>query len=120
MFHFGDSAPAAANWQGSSTAQWEYAPGPRGKNPASFGGSLKVVTKNMRPGYLRKNGVPYSANAVLTEYYSRTQETNGDSWLIVTSIVEDPQYLTQPFVTSTHFRKQADEAGWSPTPCTAK
>jgi hypothetical protein len=25
----------------------------------------------MRPGYLRKNGVPYSGSAVLTEYINR-------------------------------------------------
>jgi hypothetical protein len=74
----------------------------------------------MRPGYLRKNGVPYSGNAVLTEYYARTIEPNGDSWLIVTTIVEDPQYLQQPFITSTHFKKQADASGWNPTPCTAR
>jgi hypothetical protein len=74
----------------------------------------------LRPGYLRKNGVPYSGNAVLTEYFTRTQETNGDSWLIVTSIVEDAQYLQQPFITSTHFKRQADASGWNPAPCTAK
>jgi len=74
----------------------------------------------MKPGYLRKNGVPYSANAVLTEYYSRTQEPNGDSWLIITSIVDDPQYLNQPFITSTNFKRQADAKGWNPTPCSAQ
>ena len=89
-------------------------------NPALFGGSLKVVTRNMRPGYLRKNGAPCSANAVLTGYGSRTQATNGDSWLIVTSIVEDPQHFNQRFFTSTHFRKQPGATGWKPTPCTAK
>jgi hypothetical protein len=57
---------------------------------------------------------------VLTEYFSRTLEPNGDSWLIVTTVVEDPKYLTQPFITSTHFRKQADAAGWSPSACTAR
>jgi hypothetical protein len=114
-------APAQpAGWQGTSVAQWEYAPGPRGANPATLGGSLKVVTRNMRPGYLRKNGVPYSGNAVLTEYFSRTKEPNGDSWLIVTTIVDDPQYLNQPFITSTHFKAQADAKGWNPTPCSAQ
>jgi hypothetical protein len=29
-------------------------------------------------------------------------------------------YLAQEFVTSTHFKKQADAAGWNPQPCTAK
>jgi hypothetical protein len=74
----------------------------------------------MRPGYLRKNGVPYSGNAVVTEYYDRTTEANGDSWLVVTTIVDDPQYLQQPFITSTHFKREADGSKWSPTPCTAR
>ena len=46
------------------------------------GGSLKVVTTRMRPGYLRKNGAPYSANAGLTEYYDRYTGPNGDEWLV--------------------------------------
>ena len=88
-------------------------------NPAR-GGSLQVVTTGMKPGYLRKNGVPYSANAVLTEYYDRTEETNGDSWLVVTTIVDDPTYLATRFITSTHFKKQANAAGWAPSPCAAR
>ena len=83
------------------------------------GGSLKVVTTHMRPGYLRKNGVPYSGNTTLTEYFDRTNEPSGVSWLIVKTIVNDPQYLRQEFITSTHFRKQADASGWNPTPCEA-
>jgi hypothetical protein len=69
---------------------------------------------------LRKNGVPYSANAVVTEYYDRLNEPNGDSWLVVETIVEDPMYLNQPFITSTNFKKQADASGWNPTACTAR
>jgi hypothetical protein len=79
-----------------------------------------VVTTHIRPGYLRKNGVPYSAGAVLTEYFSRTIEPSGDSWLIVTTIVTDPKYLSEPFITSTHFKRQADAAGWNPSECTAR
>jgi len=133
LFHFGAAQPpsGAADWQGYSVAQWEVPEGGRNAGNANngppavqggevHGGSLKVVTTHMRPGYLRKNGVPYSANAMLTEYYSRTMEPNGDSWLIVTTIVDDPQYLNQPFITSTHFKKQADASGWNPTPCSAK
>lgn len=84
--------------------------------------SLKVVTTHVRPGYLQKNGVPYGENAVLTEYFTRTMEPNGDSWLIVTHIVEDPQYLTQPFIRSTHFKKLPDSAStsWAPEPCSAR
>lgn len=122
MFHFGAAAPAsgAPQWQGDSVAAWEVAGGRGGRGAPPQGGSLKVTTTHMRPGYLRKNGVPYSGNAVLTEYYSRTNEPNGDSWLIVTTVVEDPLNLNQPFVTSTHFKKQADASGWNPAPCTAK
>ena len=109
-----DDAPS---WQGRSVAQWQIAGARRGAPPA--GGSLRVVTKGMRPGYLRKNGVPYSANAVVTEYYNRTNEPNGDSWLIVTTIVEDPVYLTGRFVTSSHFKKAPDGSIWNPTPCEA-
>ena len=72
-------------------------------------------------GYLQKNGVPYSGNAVLTEYFSRTLEPNGDSWLILTSIVDDPQYLTGPFIRSTHYKKLPDtNTAWEPEPCSAR
>ena len=107
LLRFGPpSADAAASWQGRSAAQWEMAGGGRagrGGGPRPMGGNLKVVTTTMRPGYLQKNGVPYGANAVLTEYFSRTIEPNGDSWLILTSIVDDPQFLTGPFIRSTHY-----------------
>jgi hypothetical protein len=127
LFRFGVAAAPTGEpgWQGDSVAQWEGGPAPgrggagRG-GPAPRGGTLKVVTTHIRPGYLRKNGVPYSGNAVLTEYFDRTDEPNGDSWLIVTSIVEDPQYLQQPFITSTHFKRQADDKGWGPTPCASR
>lgn len=120
LLHFGGSGPPGGEpaWQGSSAAQWESAGG-RGQAQPS-GGDLKVITTRMRPGYLRKNGVPYSGNAVVTEYFNRTIEANGDSWLIVMTIVEDPQYLTRSFVTSTHFKKLVDASGWNPTPCSAR
>ena len=128
VLRFGGTVPQGGDqgWQGYSASSWELAPAPgggRGQNgptPQQRGGSLKVVTTKMRPGYLRKNGVPYSANATLTEYYSRTLEPNGDSWLVVTSILDDSQYLNQPFITSTHFKKQADATGWSPSACSAR
>ena len=81
---------------------------------------MKVMTTKMKPGYLRRNGVPYSANAVVTEYFDRVTEPNGDSWLIVKTIVDDPQYLAQPFITSTHFKKQGDASGWNPMPCSGR
>jgi hypothetical protein len=118
--HFGNPPPAGEpTWQGDSVARWEVAAG-GGRGAPPRGGSLKVVTTHLKAGYLRKNGVPYSANTMLTEYMDRTNEPNGDSWLIVTTTVEDPQYLNQPFITSTHFKKEADGSKWRPTPCTAK
>jgi hypothetical protein len=107
-------------WQGVSIAQWEM-PGPGGRRAAAVsGGDLKSVTTHLRPGYLQKNGVPYSGNTVLTEYFHRTVEENGDSWLIVTTIVEDPQYLTTPFLRSTHFKKEGDGSKWDPSACEAQ
>jgi hypothetical protein len=118
------SADAAGSWQGESFAQWEFAGGgraARGAGPRPTGGNLKIVTTKMRPGYLQKNGVPYSANAMLTEYFSRTIEPNGDSWLILTSIVEDPQYLTGPFIRSTHYKRLPDNnTAWEAEPCLAR
>ncbi|OLC79466.1 MAG: hypothetical protein AUH72_14390 [Acidobacteria bacterium 13_1_40CM_4_65_8] len=94
------------------------APGGRGRGgPQSRGGSLKVITTHLKAGYLRKNGVPYSENAVVTEYFDRHTEPNGDQWFTVTTIVEDPKYLDQPFVTSTHFKKEPDAGKWHPTAC---
>ena len=122
QFHFGQAQTPSgeAGWPGFSVANWEFAGGGRGRGGPPRGGSLKVVTTHMRPGYLRKNGVPYSGNAVLTEYYTRTDESDGTSYLIITTLVDDPQYLQQSFVTSTHFKKEPDDAKWSPSPCTAR
>jgi hypothetical protein len=126
-FHFNSKGPGteAASWQGFSDASWDgLRPPPRGARGAAAtpppGGSLKVVTTNMKAGYLRKNGVPYSSNAVLTEYYDRTNEPNGDSWMIVTTIVHDPANLNQDFVTSTHFKMEKDGSKFSPSACEAK
>ena len=126
IFRFGAAAAASgeATWQGTSVAQWEMAGGGRGRGRggAPTGGDLKVVTTHMKPGYLQKNGVPYGANAVLTEYFARTTEPNGDTWLIVTHIVDDPQYLTTPLVRSTHYKKLPDTAAsqWTPEPCSTR
>jgi len=124
LLRFGPQpADAAGSWQGQAAAQWELAGarGRRGGVPPPMGGNLKVVTTRMKPGYLQKNGVPYGTNAVQTEYFSRTLEPNGDSWLILTAIVEDPQYLTGPFIRSTHYKRLPDTgAVWEPEPCSAK
>jgi hypothetical protein len=135
-------------WQGFSTALWEgpgvgrgaapvrsqignstgpIAPGGGGRGqrggPAladsiGRGGSLKVLTTNFKEGYLRKNGVPYSETASITEYIHRLPSDSGEPvWLLVITAIEDPKYLTQPFYTSTQFKLEADGSKWAPTPC---
>jgi hypothetical protein len=106
-------------WQGYSTAQWERPVPARGAPPPT-GGSLKVVTTNLRAGYLRKNGVPYSENAVVTEYFDVAMLPDGSRLLLVTTVVEDPQYLQVPFILSSQFKKESDGSKWDPTPCTAR
>jgi hypothetical protein len=102
--------------QGESVATWEAAGrGGRGAPPPMFG-NLKVVTTNMTPGYLRKNGVPYSANAVVTEYYDRVT-LFGNDYLQVVTVVTDPNYLTGPFTVSNQFKLESDASKWHPTPC---
>ena len=104
-FHFdeGDIEGGPASLQGDSRANWQET-------------GLKVVTTNLSSGYLRRNGVPYSANTVLTEYYDRIS-VFGDDWLIVTTIVKDPKYLSREFITSTHFKALPDGDSWTPVPC---
>jgi hypothetical protein len=108
-------AGAQPSWQGTSVAQWELAG--RGRGAPPMFGNLKVVTTNMRPGYLRKNGVPYSADATLTEYWDLFVRGNGDRWIVITSIVHDPVNLQTDWITSLNFKKEADGAKWDPTPC---
>ena len=120
LFHFGDGkAPVGpATLQGDSQASWEMqrASGP-GAPPK---GSLKVATSHLKAGYLRKNGVPYSENAVLAEYYDMIKEGTGDLMMVVTTVVTDPMYLREPFIVTTHFKKQGNDAGWKPTACSAR
>jgi len=119
LFHFGAaSAPGGEpTWQGYSVAEWERAPG--GRDGARLG-NLKVVTTNLRPGYVRKNGAPYSDKTVVTEYYDVNRVPNGDQWLTVTTKVEDPLYFNRPYITTSDFKKLPDASGWNPTPCSAR
>jgi hypothetical protein len=132
LVHFGsETAPyGEATWQGHSVAEWEI-PGARGGRGGRGGGgtaepaqprfgSLKVVTTRMRPGHLRKNGIPYSADAVLTEYWDVYKGRNGDHWLVITTMVADPKYLTQSYVTTPNFKREPNGSKWDPTPCSAR
>jgi len=130
------------SWQGHSIAEWEgpalgrggqrggasqrdaggggqgLRGGPAPPNSVFEGGSIKVVTTNFREGYLRKNGVPYSETATITEHIHRLpQHPNGDNWLLVITVIDDPKYLTQPFYTSTQFKLEPNASKFSPTPC---
>jgi len=103
------SSPAGRperTWQGTSAARWDAR-------------SLTVVTTNMRAGYLRKNGVPYSEHATMTEYFDVAPHPSGGQILVVTAVVVDPQYLEVPYITSANFKKEADGSRWDPTPCSA-
>ena len=127
LLHFGDvdSTDQDNSWQGVSRAQWT---GPAGGfsmralfsgQPPSGGpvkSGLKVSTDHLRPGYLRKNGIPYSADTELTEYFSRVSAA-GNDYLTVLSVVHDPAFLNGDYVSSSHFKREADDANWNPSPC---
>ncbi len=122
-------APGAPSWQGHSQASWQVNgrllidTGGTGFVPinrvqgAQRGGQLKVTTANMKPGYIRKNGVPYSDKAVLTEYFTLLAGQANDSYIALTAMVDDPTYLTGQFIRTYTFKKVADATGWDPTPC---
>ena len=105
QFHFDEQGVAggAPSLQGDSVARWHET-------------GLEVVTTNLSAGYLRKNGVPYSEDAVLIEYYDRFSVFE-DDWLVVTTVVEDPAYLSREFITSSQFKRLDDDSAWNPVPC---
>ena len=116
LLHFGGwkSPGGAPTWQGESLARWEVT----GRGAAT-NGSLTVTTSRLRPGYLRKNGVPYGAGATMTEYWDLVKEPNGEQRILMTLVVEDPQYLQGPWTVPVHFKKERDGSKWDPQPCSA-
>ena len=128
LLKFGPGGGEPGSWQGVSVASCEYpraAFAARGVIPGAAdgrpqAGGMKVVTTQMRPGYLRRNGVPYGANAVMTEYFNRLEVPGGDTLLMVAAELTDPEHLAAPYWTSTQFKRQADTSGWNPTPCAAR
>jgi hypothetical protein len=111
------AASAPRSWQGNTSAEWLVRGGGRGSQRY---GSLKTVTTNLRPGYLRKNGVPYSERAVFTEHWDVHALPSGDKYLVNTNVVEDPVYLQAPFQTAIHYRLERETSKWDPTPCDAR
>lgn len=109
---------APRSLQGYSQAQWAGNPGGRYEFvyvPPQLS-YMQVQTTNLEPGYLRKNGVPYSENAVVTEYFDYHADF-GDEWFTVTTIVDDPTYLFQEFITSSSFKKLDSDSSWNPVSC---
>jgi len=73
---------ALHTWSGFSTGRW-------------VDSTLIVTTTHMKAGTLRRNGVPSSAYAVMTEYWFRQ-----GTLLTMVSYVQDPIYLEEPFIRS--------------------
>jgi hypothetical protein len=129
LLHFGAWKAGArrSTWQGDSVAEWDIPRAGRGGAARGTGGeptpplfgSLKTVTTNMRPGYLRKNGIPYGATARMTEHWDLHKQRNGDQWLVVTTLIDDPTYLQIQWVTSPNFKREPDGSKWDPAPCSA-
>jgi hypothetical protein len=115
LFRFSRRAASSGprTWQGDSSASWE------GASESDGGHSLRVVTANMRAGYLRKNGVPYSERATVTEHFDVASLPDGGQLLLVTTVVDDPVYLNAPYIVSPHFKKETDGSKWEPTPCSS-
>jgi hypothetical protein len=128
----GKPPDAPRTWQGVSEAQWltarpnvplQLRPADRTADAPPLrptGGSLRVVTTNLRAGYLRKNGVPYSENAVLTEHWDLYKRENGEQWLTITMQIEDTQYLSNVKLIAPVFKKEPDGSKWDPSPCSAR
>jgi hypothetical protein len=119
LLRFGGTTPSGArSWQGVTSAQWIVRAG-GGRGAPRFG-SLKTVTTNLRPGYLRKNGVPYSERTLFTEHWDVHSLPNGDKYLVNTNVVEDSVYLQAPFQTAIHYKLERETSKWDPTPCDAR
>ncbi len=103
--------------QGYSIAQWTIM---GGSGNFERGGNLKVATSRLRPGYYWKNGMPYTGNAAVTEYFRTMELPDRSQWIRYTQVVDDPEYLTQPWIVNYAFKKLPDGSKWSPTPCSVK
>jgi len=113
-----DAARDRGTWQGHSVAAWEKQGQRRGFGPGPSGGPgvLRVATDGMRPAYMSRNGIPYGERASMREFFVRHDDF-GDEWFTVTTILEDPDNLARPHITTTHFRREADDDNWNPRPC---
>ena len=123
------SASAVRSLQGASYAEWQQSEVVRARGAEGGEASarvdegawtpLKVVTTNLTAAWLRPNGVPVSENAVVTEYFDYFVE-GAEQWFVVTTMVDDPEYLSERLVISSNFRREANGAQWAPRPCKAQ
>jgi hypothetical protein len=109
----------AGSLQGVSNASWDLER-EGGRSGPIVNGTIEVITTSMQPGYFRRNGIPYGEQAKLTEYFEMVTEANSDQYLIVISVLDDPQHLTQPVITSTNFKREPDDSKWNPSDCIAQ
>ena len=89
---------APHTWQGFSTGRWE-------------GNVLVVETSHLKAGWIRRNGVALSDHARMTERFFRH-----GNLLTHTYIIEDPVYLSEPFVRTNGFRL-SNAVAIDPYPC---
>jgi len=109
-------AAAARGGAGGAAAAPAAGGGRGGAGAAQRWGVLRVTTNQLKGGWLRKNGVPYSDSTTMTENFMRFSD-GADEWFTVSTIVEDPVYLNQSFITSTNFKREPSGAKWKPSSC---
>jgi hypothetical protein len=90
---------AVHTWGGFSTAEYE-------------GEMLKITTTHLKEDYYRRNGVPSSDRATLTQYWLRR-----GNYLTWVTIAYDPVYLTEPMIRSSEYRLALNQE-IPPYPCT--
>jgi hypothetical protein len=73
---------ALHTFQGFSTGVWN-------------GDILEITTTHQKVSYLRRNGIPASAERVATEHWILN-----DNYLTVVTVIDDPVFLTEPWVHS--------------------
>ncbi len=127
LFHFLPAGPMGAaakapagetaSWQGYTVANWKEL---GGKPGFEKGGSMGAVTTHLKPGYYNRNGPAYTENAVLTEHFRVIDIPKSGQWLAFSSMVDDPEYLNQPYIVTYQFKKLPDGSKWHPQPCAVR
>jgi hypothetical protein len=120
LLHFTPQPAGERSLQGNSTANWFRQTQSRGvfaANTPNTGGTLQVATSNLSAGYLRPNGVPYSERTSVKEFFNTFTAPDVGTWLIVTTVVNDPEYLTTDLIMSTQFKKETGRSQWNPRAC---